>query len=58
MSEPLGDTSLMNGLQVPACETCGTSMQPKVFFGHIYGWRCPLCSPLELKQWSKSEPSK
>jgi len=43
----------MYGMEVPVCEECGAYMEPKVFFGHVYGWRCNECNPLEQKVWSK-----
>jgi hypothetical protein len=53
--KPLGDTSLMNGMDLPPCEVCKTPMEPRVFFGHIYGWRCPECNPHKEKHWSNAK---
>jgi tRNA(Ile2) C34 agmatinyltransferase TiaS len=59
MHAPFGDTSLMVGMEVPTCEECGSHMEPRVFFGHVYGWRCPQCNPLGQKCWSmKNETGK
>jgi len=52
---PLGDTSLMLGMDVPLCEKCEAPMEPRVFFGHVYGWRCSECNPLEEKHWSNKK---
>lgn len=50
---PLGDTSLMGGVKVPLC-SCGEPMVPRVFFGRIYGWRCPSCEPIVSNGWSNA----
>lgn len=49
---PLGDTSLMYGMELPACKRCGYSLTPRVWFGYVIGWRCPNCNPEETKFWS------
>ena len=47
MSAPLGDTSLMDGMTLPLCPKCGEAMQPMVFMGYVYRWKCYRCHPVE-----------